>query len=86
VTKALTGQIFNETFLKAFKPAMPESKYDEDEPFLLAISDIGASRRSLGEAQGSANTTRAVDRSGEADAGRRGNRRGGGAAGYVAWA
>ena len=64
----------------------PESKYDEDEPFLFAISDIGGSRRSLEEAQGSANTTRPVDRSGEADAGRRANRRGGGAAGYVAWA
>jgi hypothetical protein len=76
VAKALTGQIFNETFLKVFKPVMPKSKYDEDEPFLFAISDIGASGRSLEEAQGSVDTTRAVDRSGEADVGRRGNRRG----------
>jgi hypothetical protein len=73
-------------FLKAFKPAMPESKHDEDEPSFFAISDIGASRCSLEEAQGSVNATRAVDRNGEADAGRRGNRRGGGDAGYVAWA
>jgi autophagy-related protein 13 len=63
----------------------PESKYEEDEPFLFTMSDIGASRRSLEEAQGGPNTTRTADKSGEADAGKRGNIRGGGAAGYGAW-
>jgi autophagy-related protein 13 len=63
----------------------PESKYEEDEPFLFTMSDIGASRRSLEEAQGGPNSTRMADKSGEADAGKRGNKRGGGAAGYGAW-
>jgi autophagy-related protein 13 len=63
----------------------PESKYEEDEPFLFTMSDIGASRRSLEEAQGGANTTRTAEKSGEVDTGRRSSRRGGGAGGYAAW-
>jgi autophagy-related protein 13 len=64
----------------------PESKYEEDEPFLFTMSDIGASRRSLEETQGGPNFTRMADKNGEADAGKRGNKRGGGAAGFGAWA
>ena len=63
----------------------PDSKYEEEEPFLFTMSDIGASRRSLEEAQGGPSTTKASDRSGEPDTGRRGVKRGGGAAGYAAW-
>ena len=57
----------------------PESKYEEDEPFLFAMSDIGASRRSLEETQ--------AKPSAEADSSKRGGRRGGsGAGGYGPWA
>ena len=64
----------------------PESKYEEDEPFLFTMSDIGASRRSLEEAQGGVNPTKPADRSGETHSERRGSKRGGGSAGYPAWA
>ena len=64
----------------------PDSKYEEEEPFLFAMSDIGASRRSLEETQGSGNTARPADKSGETGPGKRSNRKSGGAAGYSAWA
>jgi hypothetical protein len=53
--------------------SLPECKYEEDEPFLFAISDIRASRRSPEEAQAGANTARTVEKSGEADTGERGS-------------
>ena len=60
----------------------PESKYEEDEPFLFAMSDIGTSRRSLEEFQ-----AKPSDRAAEADSSKRGGRRGGGSGGggYGAW-
>jgi autophagy-related protein 13 len=64
----------------------PDNKYEEEEPFLFAMSDIGASRRSLEEAQGSGNTARPANKSGETDPGKRSNRKSGGATGYSAWA
>lgn len=63
----------------------PESKYEEDEPFLFAISDIGASRRSLEEPQGVPYVAKPPDKGSDTDPARRGNRRGGGGAGYSAW-
>ena len=48
----------------------PEDKFDEDEPFLFAMSDLGASRRSLEEARGA--SSHAAD---AAPTARRGNRR-----------
>lgn len=55
------------------RESRPETKYEEDEPLLFAMSDFGASRRSLEEARGGA----------EANAGgvRRGNQRGRGGSG-----
>jgi autophagy-related protein 13 len=64
----------------------PDSKYEEEEPFLFAMSDIGASRRSLEETHGSGNTARPADKNGETGPGKRSNRKSGGAAGYSAWA
>lgn len=64
----------------------PESKYEEDEPFLFAMSDIGASRRSLEEPQGGTYVAKPVEKVNEADSARRGNKRGGGVPGaYPAW-
>jgi autophagy-related protein 13 len=64
----------------------PDSKYEEEEPFLFAMSDIGASRRSLEETQGSGNAARPADKSGETAPGKRSDRKSGGATGYSAWA
>ena len=81
-----SGSILSDRRGRGPSLSRPESKYDEEEPFLFAMSDIGASRRSLEEPQGGANTAKATDKSGEADAGRRSMKRGGAAAGYAAWA
>ena len=50
------------------------------------MSDIGASRRSIEETQGGSNVTRVADKAGDAGPGKRSNKRGGGTAGFGAWA